>query len=99
MEAFAAFVADMAKPAAPKDKRGTVYTPGFGHKPGQQGKRTASDAEVIAMRTMHQVDRKPMHIVMRAYPQYSQDYVRSVLLYTVRSQPHLRVGDGVAATQ
>jgi hypothetical protein len=67
-------------------KRGT-HT----HHRKPSGPVVVPDADIIAMRRMHQVDRKAMHLVQRAFPQYSAGYVRNVLQYVVRAQQHLCV--------
>lgn len=43
------------------------------------------DADVLAMRYMHEVERKAFHLVARAFPQCSENYVRQVLQYSVRA--------------
>lgn len=47
------------------------------------------DETVLAIRRMHEIDRKPLHIVMRAYPELSETYLRSLLSYQLRA--NLRV--------
>lgn len=53
-----------------------------------------SDDVILSMRRMHEVDRKSMAQVGRAYPQFSEDYVRSVLNYIIRCNLLLTSGSG-----
>lgn len=53
-------------------------------KPG--GPVVVPDADIIAMRRMHEAERKPIHVVVRAFQQYSEHYVRGVLAYTLRAK-------------
>lgn len=43
------------------------------------------DEVVLAIRTMHEIDRKTYTQVIAAYPQYSKHYVRSILNYELRA--------------
>jgi hypothetical protein len=63
--------------------------------PRQAGKCAIPDADVLAMRRLHQVERKTAMQVTRAFPQYSPDYVKAILQYTARPQKHLWVNGGV----
>lgn len=61
----------------PKEKR--IYT-------GQK----ITDAEILQMRTMHDIDRMPAKEIVAAFPQYNENYLRRILQYDVRAQSHLR---------
>lgn len=43
------------------------------------------DEVVLAIRTMHEIDRKTYNQVIAAYSQYSKHYIRSILNYELRA--------------
>lgn len=46
------------------------------------------DEIVLAMRRMHEVERKPFKDVFAAFPQYTKNYIVAILSYTLRA--HLK---------
>ena len=58
------------------------------------GKCTVTDEEVLAMRRMHQIDRMTIQQVARRFSQFTENYVRSILDYSIRAQKHLWVNGG-----
>lgn len=57
--------------------------------PGRRGKCTVPAETILAMRRAHEIERKTIQQVKDQFPQYSNEYVRSVLSYLIRA--NLRV--------
>ena len=80
------FVKDDSKP---EKKKKEVLSHGL-----RTVKCQVPDSEILAMRRMHQIERKTAKEVIAAFPQYHWHYVREVLAYTIRNQKHLWVNGG-----
>lgn len=48
-------------------------------------KAKISNEIILAIRTMHEVDRKPIKEVIQAYPDITENYIRRILQYELRA--------------
>lgn len=54
-----------------------------------KGKVLLTDEEVLECRTLHEIQGWGIRALVRKYPNTSEDYIRRLLNYQVRAQPHL----------